>query len=167
MKARAVTAAMTAGVVMLAAPAAAFAIPPVLAFEDEWDDEFVDEDLCEQGPITFKEQGQIFSRVFFNKDGSLDKDTIHLRATTVWSSEFVEATEHWAWNGTYDAETDTVTERGNQWNVHVVGDGVVLSNSGLLKFGFGEEGPEIIKSAGPKDVNNFEPPFAICDVLFP
>lgn len=165
--ARVVAGAMTASVAMLVAPTVATAVPPVETFVDEFDVEFVDEFLCDQGPVTLSEKGRAFGRQFFNKDGSPDKDTVHVKATTVWSSEFANAVEHWAWAGTYDAETDTVTERGNQWNVHVVGEGVVLNNSGLIKFTFGEEGPEIVKSAGPKDMPQFEPPFPICDVLFP
>lgn len=167
MRARVLVGAMTAGAAMLVVPTAAVAAPPVLNFVEEFEAEIVYDDLCE-GPVTFSEAGRVFSRAFFNKDGSLARDTLHIRATTVWSSESTEALEHWAWAGTYDAESDTITERGNQWNVHVVGEGVVLNNSGLIKVGFGEEGPEIIKAAGPKDVTFSEgPPTYICDVLFP
>jgi hypothetical protein len=74
--------------------------------------------------------------------------------------------DRWAWAGTYDAETDTFTERGNQFNVHAGAGGILVNDSGLIRFTFVEDECVLLRVARPRD--SFpDGPGDPCGVLFP
>jgi hypothetical protein len=158
--------AVLGGAIAIAAPLDASAAQKEELQNETFDVEFVLDDLCEEGDVTIHERGKVRETLFFDNDDDLTKMTLHVHATTIISSEYAEFFDRWAWAGTYDPETDTFTERGNQWNVHV-GPGVVASSSGLLEYRWGDDGIEIIRSAGQWDIYPGGQPPNPCEVLFP
>jgi hypothetical protein len=153
------------GTIALVAPLGASAAKPDIG--DRFSDGFEEVvDFCEQGPFTISEQVKGVEKGFFDKDGNLSRATIQLNGTTTLTSEYGELFDRWAWAGTYDAETDTFTERGNQFNVHAGAGGILVNDSGLIRFTFVEDEFVLLRVARPRD--SFpDGPGDPCGVLFP
>jgi len=154
------------GTIAIVAPLGASAAKPDIGdrFSDSVEFEI---DICEQGPVTLSEQVKGVEKDFFDKDGNLTKQTIQINGTTIISSEFGEIFDRWAWAGTRDVETDTFTERGNQYNVHAGAGGILVNDSGLIRFTFDEDGEFVLlKVAGPRDTIP-DGPGDPCGILFP
>lgn len=155
------------GTAALFAPLHVSAAPPQVVFEDRWDDTFVLDHLCEEGPVTIHTTGMVRLTQFFDNEGNLVRETILVNATDIISSDEAELFDRWAWAGTFDAATETFFERGNQWNVHAGAGGVLVNDSGLIRFTFDEEGEFVVlKVAGPRDTFP-DGPGDPCPLLFP
>ena len=77
---------------------------------------------------------------------------LHIQGTTSITSEWGEAFDRWAWNGTFDPDTGLATERGNVFNIHAGAGGILVNESGrkIIDTSTGEfvfkSGPEFQES---------------------
>lgn len=98
---------------------------------------------------------------YFDNDGNFIRTEEKIRGTSYWSSDEKELkAEHWAWNGSFNEEAFTFTQRGNIWNIHA--NGPVLTDSGRVVFD--AETGEVIFGAGqfPQGLDGFG---ALCEAL--
>jgi len=147
---------------LVASPASA--AKPVVVFEEveETVDFVVPDATAECGFDVFvTETVRTKGTEYFDNDGNFVRFEFKIRGTSYWSSDEKELkAEHWAWNGTFDEETLTFTQRGNIFNIH--DHGPVLTDSGRLIFD--DETGDILFEAGmfPQLNDGFG---ALCDAL--
>jgi hypothetical protein len=73
--------------------------------------------------------------LFFNKDGSVNHEGVHVRGSTEWTGPSgATAWKHWAWSGKFFPETATFTQSGNVYNVHAGAGGVLVNDKGEIVF---------------------------------
>lgn len=150
------------GLLLLMAIPAFAAKPDVVVNED-----FADSFTIPAGALCSFEVGVVESgheRIteFFNGDGDLVKAHVQVRGTTEWSGPGGTATEHWAWNGIFDAAAETFTQNGNVWNLHMGAGGTILHDKGQIVFD--DNTGDAIRIKGPHDVwdNGLG---ALCDAI--
>ena len=148
---------------LLAMAVPALAAKPVVVVDEDWSNDLTipggpgcgfDVDLDESGHTRITE--------FFNNDGDFVSAHVQVHGTTEWSGPGGTATEHWAWNGIFDAEANTFTQNGNVWNLHMGAGGVILHDVGQITFD--DATGEVISIRGPHDVWD-EGLGALCDAI--
>jgi hypothetical protein len=113
-------------------------------------------------PVDVVESGHLKITEFRNSDGDLVKALVHARGTGMWTGPGGTATEHFSSNGIYDAETDTFTQNGNKWNLHMGAGGTILQDKGQIVFN--DSTGEVLRIKGPHEV--FENGLgALCDAI--
>lgn len=154
------------GTIAVAAPLQASAAPPQVVVEERWEDTYVNDWLCAE-PFTVQESGKVRITQFFDKDGEFVRETIHINGMSILTGDGGELFDRWAFAGTFDPETETFFERGNHWNVHAGAGGVLVNDSGIIEFGFDENGEFVLlRSTGPFDTYP-DGPGDPCGILFP
>ena len=155
------------GTLAAVTPLQASASPPVVVQDERIEDEFVVDGLCEEGAFTVRISVKVRETMFFDKDGNFVKATIHVNGTDIVTGDGGELFDRYAWNGTFDPATGIFFERGNQWNVHAGAGGILVNDSGLIKFTFDENGEFVLlRNAGPLDTFP-DGPGDPCGILFP
>ena len=147
-------------VLAIAAPTAAKKAEKVTdRFTDGVDIELPPGEVCDFA-VGLKESVKVADTRWLDDEGEVIRGHLTVNGTTEWSGPGGSAVEHWSWSGWFDAETKTVRQSGNIWNLHQ--KGLILHDKGLLVFN--DETGELIKMAGPHEV--FEHGLdALCDAI--
>ena len=130
---------------MMAIPAAALAAPPEVVVDETFSDTFLNGEVSAACAFDVWTMDTSSTKVtlFFNKDGSVNHEGIHVTGATEWMGPSgATAWEHWAWSGKYFPETDTFTQSGNVFNIHAGAGGVLVNDKGKIVFRPGRGHPQ-------------------------
>lgn len=151
---------------ILLLPSAALAVPPTVVadFEDS-----ISEDIpAEFAPCGFgihiEESVSVRVTEFYDQDGLVDRITVHVRGTTVWSTDHGEVWEHWNVNEVFDPNELTSTQTGSPWNGHAGAGGIVINDSGRIVIDVTNGEALVINGPHQAWEGDFE---AFCEVLAP
>ena len=150
------------GLLLLMAIPAFAAKPNVVVNEDYAVDVIIPAGEVCDFDVHLVESGHDKVTEFYNRDGDLVKVHVKVRGTGMWTGPGGTATEHFAWSGIYDAETDTFTQNGNIWNLHMGAGGTILHDKGQIVFN--DTTGEVLRIKGPHEVFEYGLG-ALCDAI--
>ena len=165
MRSRTKLLAFMAGVMVMATPGAALATAPEVVYDATESNSvsFAAGEFCDFA-VQLDSTARVRVTLFFDNEGNLIREVTHRSGIETLTAGDKSTQDHYAGSIVFDAVDETLSFIGSPWNVHMVGGGILVNDSGRIVIDFAS-GEETVN--GPHDAWEGDPAEAICAALSP